>query len=65
MHFMPLSDATHVSASFYPNSAEAPFPDVNVICRLEAATEIPSWRSTTPANCSARSATPSTRTCSA
>ena len=23
------------------NSAEAPFPEINVICRLEAATEIP------------------------
>ena len=41
MDFMPLSDATHVSASFYPNSAEVPFPEINVICRLEAATEIP------------------------
>jgi len=39
--FTPLSDATHVSASFYPNSAEAPFPEINVICRLEAATERP------------------------
>jgi hypothetical protein len=41
MNFTPLSDATHVSASFYPNSAEAPFPEINVICRLEAATESP------------------------
>lgn len=41
MDFTPLSDATHVSASFYVNSAEAPFPEVNVVCRLEAATEIP------------------------
>jgi hypothetical protein len=41
MDFTPLSDATHVSASFYPNSAEAPFPEINVICRLEAATESP------------------------
>lgn len=39
--FTPLSDATHVSASFYPNSAEAPFPEINVICRLEAVTESP------------------------
>lgn len=41
MNFTPLSDATHVSASFYVNSAEEPFPEINVICRLEAATEIP------------------------
>jgi hypothetical protein len=41
MNFTPLSDATHVSASFYLNSAEAPFPEINVICRLEAATESP------------------------
>jgi len=41
MEFTPLSDATHVSASFYLNSAEAPFPELNVICRLEAATESP------------------------
>jgi hypothetical protein len=41
MNFTPLSDATHVSASFYPNSAEAPFPEINVISRLEAATESP------------------------
>ena len=41
MDFTPLSDATHVSASFYLNSAEAPFPEINVICRLEATTEIP------------------------
>jgi hypothetical protein len=26
MDFTPLSDVTHVSASFYPNHAEAPFP---------------------------------------
>ena len=41
MNFTPLSDATHVSASFYPNSAEAPFPEVDVICRLEVSTESP------------------------
>ena len=41
MDFTPLSDATHVSASFYLNSAEAPFPEINVTCRLEAATEGP------------------------
>src|SRR4051795_11561658 len=41
MDFTPLSDTTHVSASFYLNSAEAPFPEINVICRLEAATESP------------------------
>jgi hypothetical protein len=41
MDFTPLSDAAHVSASFYPNSADLPFPEINVICRLEAATEIP------------------------
>lgn len=41
MDSTPLSDATHVSASFYPNSAEAPFPEINVICRLEATTESP------------------------
>lgn len=41
MDFTPLSDATHVSASFYPNSAEAPFPEINVICRLEGAAESP------------------------
>ena len=41
MGFTPLSDATHLSASFYLNSAEAPFAEINVICRLEAATEIP------------------------
>src|SRR3954465_11240162 len=41
MDFTPLSDATHVSASFYPNSAEAPFPEINVICRLEPPTESP------------------------
>jgi hypothetical protein len=41
MDFTPLSDATHVSASFYLNSAEAPFPEINVVCRLEAATESP------------------------
>ncbi len=41
MDFTPLSDATHVSASFYLNSAEAPFPEINVICRLEAVTECP------------------------
>ena len=41
MNFTPLSDATHVSASFYPNSAEAPFPEINVICRLEVATGDP------------------------
>lgn len=38
---MPFSAVTHVSASFYPNSAEAPFPEINVVCRLEAATELP------------------------
>jgi hypothetical protein len=41
MDFTPISDATHVSASFYLNSAEVPFPEINVVCRLEAATEIP------------------------
>jgi hypothetical protein len=41
MDFTPISDATHVSASFYLNSAEVPFPEINVICRLEAATESP------------------------
>ena len=41
MDFTPLSDATHLSASFYPNGAQRPFPEINVICRLEAATEIP------------------------
>ena len=41
MDFTPLSDATHVSASFYLNSDLAPFPEINVVCRLEAATEIP------------------------
>ena len=41
MGFTPISNATHVSASFYPNSAEAPFPEINVICSLKAATEIP------------------------
>ncbi len=41
MDFAPLSDATHMSASFYLNSAEAPFPEINVICRLKAATESP------------------------
>ena len=41
MDFTPLSDAAHVSASFYLNSAEAPFAEINVICRLEAATESP------------------------
>src|SRR3954447_22499385 len=41
MNFTPLSDATHLSASFYWNSDESPFPEINVICRLEAATEIP------------------------
>lgn len=41
MDFTPISDATHVSASFYLNSDEAPFPEINVICRLEAATESP------------------------
>lgn len=41
MNFTPISDATHLSASFYLNSAEAPFPEINVVCRLEAATEIP------------------------
>ena len=38
---MPLSDATHVSASFYLDAAASPFPEINVICRLEAATENP------------------------
>ena len=41
MDFTPISDATHLSASFYLNSAEEPFPKINVICRLEAATESP------------------------
>jgi hypothetical protein len=41
MDFTPISDATHVSASFYLNSAVAPFPEINVVCRLEAAAEIP------------------------
>jgi hypothetical protein len=41
MDFTPLSDATHLSASFYLNSAEKPFPVIDVICRLEAATESP------------------------
>lgn len=41
MNFTPLSDATHLSASFYLDSARAPFPEINVICRLEVATEIP------------------------
>jgi hypothetical protein len=39
--FTPISDATHVSASFYLNSAEAPFPEINVVCRLGATTESP------------------------
>lgn len=41
MDFTPLSNATQLSASFYLNSAEAPFPEINVICRLKVATEIP------------------------
>lgn len=41
MYFTPISDATHVSASSYLNSAEAPFPEINVVCRLAAATEMP------------------------
>ncbi|UTI63889.1 hypothetical protein NBH00_21410 [Paraconexibacter antarcticus] len=41
MDFTPLSDATHLSASFYPDSAQVPFPAINVICRLEATTSIP------------------------
>lgn len=41
MDFTPLSDSTHLSASFYVNSHEKPFPEVNVVCRLEAATESP------------------------
>jgi hypothetical protein len=41
MDFNPLTDATHLSASFYLNSAEEPFPEINVICRLEAATDSP------------------------
>lgn len=41
MNLPPISDATHLSASFYVNSDERPFPEINVVCRLEAATEIP------------------------
>jgi hypothetical protein len=41
MGFTPLSNATHLSASFYLDSDRRPFPEINVICRLEAATEIP------------------------
>lgn len=41
MDFTPLSDATHLSASFYWNSDQRPFPEINVICRLEAPTESP------------------------
>ncbi len=41
MDFTPVSDATHLSASFYLNSSEAPFPEVNVMCRPEAATDGP------------------------
>lgn len=39
MEFTPITNATHVSASFYTNSTEAPFPEIDVICRLEVATE--------------------------
>jgi hypothetical protein len=41
MDFTPLSDATHLSASFGLNSGEEPFPEINVICRLKAETESP------------------------
>ena len=41
MDFTTISDATHLSASFYVNSAEELFPEINVVCRLEATTEIP------------------------
>lgn len=41
MEFTPLSDLTHLSASFYLNSAQVPFPEVNVVCRLQAATMSP------------------------
>ena len=41
MQFTPLSDLTHLSASFYLNSAQVPFPEVNVVCRLQAATMSP------------------------
>jgi hypothetical protein len=41
MDCTPISGATHVSARFYLNSAEAPFPEINVVCRLEATTRIP------------------------
>lgn len=35
----PLSDDTHLSASFYVDSHRRPFPQVNVVCRLEARTD--------------------------
>src|SRR4051812_30616017 len=41
MDFTSLSDATHVSASFSLDSAVAPLPEINVICRLEATTDSP------------------------
>jgi hypothetical protein len=41
MNFTPISDATHLSASFYADSAETPFPEINVICRLEVASQFP------------------------
>jgi hypothetical protein len=41
MDFTPLSGATHVSAGFYLNSAQPPFLEISVVCRLEAATESP------------------------
>lgn len=41
MDFTPISDATHLSASFYLDSDERPFPEINVVCRLVSATEIP------------------------
>ena len=49
MDFTPLSVATHVSASFSPNSAEAPFPEINVIpAVLRPPPRATSWPSTTP-----------------
>ena len=41
MTFIPVSDATHLSVRFYVDSDERPFPEINVVCRLHAATAIP------------------------
>src|SRR3954452_9922853 len=38
MHLRPVSDATHLNASFYIDSDVRPFAEINVIGRLEAAT---------------------------